>query len=139
MMQDEIASILRSDCTGNITADDFQDSIIECNNHSSIIEFRTMIVFSSESGEETASTLASRLVTRTSASVLSITLNGRQAFIVSACSIDCHKIETTGTSVTVNSSSRKEIAFTIIGSTTGAFFGGIVFCAILIAIAIVIR
>ena len=73
----------------DITTDDLRDTRIECNSESSMI-FSTLLVFSTESGDETASTLANRLSQQVS-SGLAVDINRGEAKITSACSNDCYQ------------------------------------------------
>ena len=101
---------LREDCSCNITANDLQMSSLQCNN-AQTVTFSTLVVFSSDSGDETASTLTNRLSSQVSASAVFLNLDGTEALITSACSGDCY---------------------------VGLFFGGALFCAVLIALLVVV-
>ena len=88
-MKSSIATKLNNNCSCNVTADDLRDTLIECNSESNMI-FTTLLVYSTESGDETASTLANRLSQQVS-SGLAVDINGSEAKITSACSNDCYQ------------------------------------------------
>ena len=88
-MESSIATKLNDDCSCNFTTDDLKDTQIECNSESSMI-LTTLLVFSTESGDETASTLVNRLSQQVS-SGLAVNINRGEAKIASACSNDCYK------------------------------------------------
>ena len=91
-------------------------SSLQCNN-AQTVTFSTLVVFSSDSGDETVSTLTNRFSSQVSASAVFLNLDGTEALITSACSGDC------------NSN---------IGVYVGLFFGGALFCAVLIALLVVV-
>ena len=122
MMESSIATKLNDDCSCNFTTGDLRDTLIECNSESSMI-FTTLLVFSTESGDETASTLATRLSQQVSFSGLVIGINGSEAQITSACSDDCY--QSTGHN---NLDS--------VGIKIGVFFGGVIFSAVFTALCI---
>ena len=107
---------LREDCSCNITANDLQMSSLQCNN-AQTVTFSTLVVFSSDSGDETASTLTNRFSSQVSASAVSLNLNGTEVLVTSACSGDCSSN---------------------VGAYVGLFFGGALFCAVLIALLVVV-
>ena len=121
MMESSIATKLNDDCSCNFTTDDLRDALIECNSESSMI-FTTLLVFSTESGDETASTLANRLSQQVSFSALAIGINGSEAQITSACSDDCYQ----------NTGRDKDSVSVIMG----VFFGGVIFSAVFTALCI---
>ena len=121
MMESSIATKLNDDCSCNVTTDDLRDTKIECNSESSMI-FTTLLVFSTESGDETASTLANRLSQQVSFSGLAIGINGSEAQITSACIDDCY--QSTGHDLDS------------VGVIIGVFFGGVIFSAVFTALCI---
>ena len=121
MMESSIATKLNDDCSCNVTTDDLKDTLIECNSEGSMI-FTTLLVFSTESGDETASTLANRLSQQVSFSGLAIDINGSEAQITSACSDDCY--QSTGRDLDS------------VGVIIGVFFGGVIFNAVFTALCI---
>ena len=60
-------------------------SSLQCNN-AQTVTFSTLVVFSSDSGDETASTLTNRFSSQVSASAVFLNLDGTEALITSACS-----------------------------------------------------
>ena len=108
---------LREDCSCNITADDIQNSSLQCNS-AKTVTFSTLVVFSTDSGDETASTLTSRFSSRASVSVVFFNLNGSDALITYACAGDCSVISN-------------------VTSYIGLFFGGVLSCAILAMLLVV--
>ena len=120
MMESSIATKLNDDCLCNVTTDDLRDTQIECNSESSMI-FTTLLVFSTERGDETASTLANRLSQQVS-SGLAIGINGSETQITSACSNDCY--QSTGRDLYS------------VGVIIGVFFGGVIFSAVFTALCI---
>ena len=121
VMESSIATKLNDDCSCNVTTDDLRDTLINCNSESSMI-FTTLLVFSTESGDKTASTIANRLSQQVSFSVLAIGINGSEAQITSACSDDCY--QSTGRDLDS------------VGINIGAFFGGVIFSAVFTALCI---
>ena len=121
VMESSIATKLKDDCSCNVTTDDLRDSLIDCNSEISMI-FTTLLVFSTESGDETASTLATRLSRQVSFSGLAIGINGSEAQITSACSNDCY--QSTGRDLDS------------VGVIIGVFFGGVIFSAVFTALCI---
>ena len=121
MMESSIATKLNDDCSCSVTTDDLKDTLIECNSESSMI-FTTLLVFSTESGDETASTLTNRLSQQVSFSALDIDINGSEAQITSACSDDCY--QSTGRDLDS------------VGVNIGVFFGGVIFSAVFTALCI---
>ena len=97
MVESSIATKLNDDCSCNVTTDDLRDTMIECNSENII--FTTLIVFSTESGDETASTLANRLSGQVSFSALTININGCKALITAASIINgsVHEVFTAST------------------------------------------
>ncbi len=81
LMESSIAAKL-NECSCSITADDLQDTSIVCNGGKKVI-------FSSESGDETASTLTNRMTQQASVSSLTLPVSGSESVITSACSDDC--------------------------------------------------
>ena len=120
-MESSIATKLNDDCSCSVTTDDLKDTLIECNSESSMI-FTTLLVFSTESGDETASTLTNRLSQQVSFSALDIDINGSEAQITSACSDDCY--QSTGRDLDS------------VGVNIGVFFGGVIFSAVFTALCI---
>ena len=120
-MESSIATKLNHDCSCDVTTDDLKDTLIECNSESSMI-FTTLLVFSTESGDETASTLTNRLSQQVSFSALDIDINGSEAQITSACSDDCY--QSTGRDLDS------------VGINIGVFFGGVIFSAVFTALCI---
>ena len=111
MVEASVTAKLRGDCSCNITANDLQMSLLQCNN-AQTVTFSTLVVFSSDSGDETASTLTNRLSSQVSASAVHLDLNGNKALITSACT-DCSSHH---------------------GANAGIFFGGVIFSMVLIAL-----
>ena len=70
------------------TANDLQMSSLQCNN-AQTVTFSTLVVFSSDSGDGTASTLTNRFSSQVSASAIHLYLNGTEVLVTSACSGDC--------------------------------------------------
>ena len=97
MVESSIATKLNDDCSCNVTTDDLRDTMIECNSENII--FTTLLVFSTESGDETASTLANRLSGQVSFSALTININGYKALITAASIINgsVHEVFTAST------------------------------------------
>ena len=117
LMESSIAAKL-NECLCNITADDLQDTSIVCNGGKKLV-VTTQVTFSTESGDESASTLTNRLTQQASVSSLTIPVSGSEAVITSACSDDCFH-----TSPVV--------------AIIGSFGGGALFSAVCIALIIAI-
>ena len=122
-MESSIATKLNDDCLCKVTTNDLRDTKIQCNSKNSMI-FTTLLVFSTESGDETASTLANRLSQQVSFSGLATGINGSEAQITSACSDDCY--QSTGRDMDS------------VGVNIGVFFGGVIFSAVFIALCIML-
>ena len=115
IVKSSVVAKLREDCSCNISVNDLQNSSLQCNN-AQTVTFSTLVVFSSDSGDETASTLTRKFSSRVSASAVYLNLNGTEALVTSACSGDC------------NSN---------VGAYVGLFFGGALSCAFLVAILVI--
>ena len=121
MMKSSIATKLSDDCSCNVITYDLRDTQIVCNSESSVI-FTTLLVFSTESGNETASTLANRLSGQVSFSALIIDINGSEALITTAV-------------ITSSTAGRNSDS---VGTNIGVFIGGVIFSAVFIALFIII-
>ena len=108
IVKSSVVAKLREDCSCNISVNDLQNSSLQCNG-ARIVTFSTLVVFSSDSGDETASTLTSQL----SASAVSLNLNGTEVLITSA-----------------------NIGDSSDGIYVGLFFGGALSCAFLVALLV---
>ncbi len=116
-MESSIAAKL-NECLCNITAGDLQDTSIVCNGGKKLV-VTTQVTFSTESGDESASTLTNRLTQQASVSSLTIPVSGSEAVITSACSDDCFHTSS-------------------VGANIGSFVGGGLFSAVCIALILVI-
>ena len=85
ILKSSVVAKLREDCSCNISVNDLQNSSLQCND-AQTVTFSTLVVFSSDSGDETASTLVSRFSSQVSASAISLDLNGSEVLITSASS-----------------------------------------------------
>ena len=121
MMESSVAIKLNDSCSCNVTAADLRDTQIMCNSESSMV-FTTLLVFSTESGDETASTLANRLSGQVSFSALTIDINGSEALITTAV-------------ITSSTAGRNSDS---VGTNIGVFIGGVIFSAIFIALFLII-
>ena len=83
IVKSNVVAKLREDCSCNISVNDLQISSLQCNN-AQIVTFSTLVVFSSDSGDETASTLTNRFSSQVSGSAVSLNLNGSEVLITSA-------------------------------------------------------
>ena len=110
IVKSSVVAKLREDCSCNISVNDLQNSSLQCND-ARIVTFSTLVVFSSDSGDETASTLTSQL----SASAVSLNLNGTEVLITSA---------------NIGDSSESNVIY------VGLFFGGVLTCAFLVALLV---
>ena len=127
MVISSVVAKLREDCTCscNITTNDLQNSSLQCNNVQTVT-FSTLVVFSSDSGYESASTLTSRLSSRVSASTVSLNLNGTEVLIISASTGNSSESNVGA----VNSSESN------VGVYVRFFFGGALSCAFLVALLV---
>ena len=111
IVKSSVVTKLREDCSCNISVNHLQNFSLQCNN-AQTATFSTLVVFSSDNGDETASTLTSRF-----SSAASLNLNGSEVLITSANII--------------SDSSESNI-----GIYVGLFFGGILTCAFLVALLV---
>ena len=116
-VKSSVVAKLREDCSCNISVNNLQNSSLQCNN-AQTVTFSTLVVFSSDSGDETASTLTNRFSSQVSASAVSLNLNGSEVLITSA-----H----------IGDSSESNV-----GIYVGLFFGGVLSCAFLAALLVMI-
>ena len=112
IVKSSVVAKLREDCSCNISVNDLQISSLQCND-AQTATFSTLVVFSSDNGDETASTLTNRFSSQVSASAVSLNLNGTEALVTSA---------------NIGDSSESNV-----GIYVGLFFGGVLSCAFLVA------
>ena len=135
MMESSIATKLNDDCSCNVTTADLFNTLIKCNSESSMI-FTTLLVFSTESGDETASTLANRLSGQVSFSALTIIdINGSEALITSTSTSSNGLFTSTCSDECCQSKGRDSDS---VGTNIGVFIGGVIFSAMFIALFIII-
>ena len=118
-----IIAKLKKGCSCNITTNDLQNSSLQCNN-AQTVTFSTLVVFSSDSGDETASTLTNRFSSQVSASSVSLNLNGSEVLVTSACSGDCTLSRPQST--------------VMIGINIGFFLGGVLVGAFLLTLSMIV-
>jgi len=87
MLEAGITNALQETCSCNISADDLEDSEATCSADTNILIFTTTVVYSTESGNLTASTLIQMF--QDSATGSSISIGNQTATVTRVCSVSC--------------------------------------------------
>ena len=141
IVKSSIVAKLREDCSCSISVNNLQNSSLQCNDTQTVI-FSTLVVFSSDSGNETASTLISRFSSRVSAPAASLNLNGSEVLITSAHIImsDCSESNVgdgyNRSESNVSDSSGGNCSESNIGVYVGLFSGGVLFGTLLVVLLV---
>ena len=148
MLKTGITNTIREMCSCNFTFSDLEESEVTCSSDdNTTMTFTTTVVYSTESGNMTASTLIRMFQDRAASTSTVISVGSQTATIVSVCSPYCiPDPQSSPTSTSPSPTSTPELQEVMepltsnAATLTGAFIGGLVTgMIILIITAIIVR
>ena len=90
MLKTRITNTIREMCSCNFTSSDLEDSEVTCSaDDNTTLNFTTTVVYSTESGDMTASTLIQMFQDRAASTTTVISVGSQTATIVSVCTPSC--------------------------------------------------
>ena len=148
MLKTGITNTIREMCSCNFTSSDLEESEVTCSaDDNSTMTFTSTVVYSTESGDMTASTLIRMFQDRAASASTMISVGSQTATIVSVCSPYCiPDPQSSPTSASPSPTLTPELQEVMepltsnAATLTGAFIGGLVTGMIIIIItAIIVR
>ena len=136
MLKTRITDAIQEVCSCNFTSSDLEESEVTCSAYdNTTMTFTTTVVYSTESGDMTASTLIRMFQDRAASTSTVISVGSQTATIVSVCSPSCTP-ETQPSPTSTQET--KEPPTSNTATLVGAFLGGLATGTIILIITAVI-
>ena len=137
-LKTSIANTIQEMCSCNFTSSDLEEFEMTCStNDNTTMTFTTTVVYSTESGDMTASTLIRMFQDRAASTSTVISVGSQTATIVSVCSPSCTAEPQPSPTSTPKLQVEEERPTSDVATLVGAYLGGLVTGMIILIIAAV--